>query len=86
MRVAAPRPSIDRHRPRQRTAQRLTVECCNQVPQFGRIEARLDLDSKTITEHNSKLTAPRTGARKRVKGVLAGENKAAMNRAQISFS
>jgi len=45
------------HRRPQDVAQRQTVEHRNQPPQLGRIEARLDLDAKTIGEHDPKLPA-----------------------------
>jgi hypothetical protein len=46
------------HRLSQAVAQRRAVECRNQPPQLGRIEARLDFDAKTTSEHNPKLPAP----------------------------
>ena len=55
MRVAAPKPSIQLHRPRQAAAQISTVEHCNQTQKFGCIEARLDLDPKPISEYDPKL-------------------------------
>jgi hypothetical protein len=58
MRVAAPSPSIELRRPRQKAAQLPTVERCNQTLQLGRIEARLDLDAKTVSEQNPKLSIP----------------------------
>src|SRR6266700_1583818 len=58
MRVAAPKPSIQLHRPRQAAAQIPTVECCNQAPQLGRVEAWIDLDPKPLSENDPKLAVP----------------------------
>ena len=45
------------HRLPQAVARRHTVERRNQPPQLGCIEARLDLDAKPLSEHDSKLPA-----------------------------
>ena len=45
------------HRLPQAVAQRHTVERRDQPPQLCRIEARLDLDTKTLSEHDPKLPA-----------------------------
>lgn len=55
MRVAAPSPSIALHRLWQAAAHSRPIERRNQTPQLPGIEARLDLDAKTLSEHNPKL-------------------------------
>jgi hypothetical protein len=55
MRVAAPKPKHTLHRMPQAVAQLDSVKRRDQPPQLCRIEARLDLDTKTRNEHNPKL-------------------------------